>query len=243
MELTKPWTFERAVRSQSKVKSSTEAVYCPGILSRKPLPKVSWKINTSLLFHSQYFVQFCIPIQTIKLLKPFLLNLRNLKTKDVFVHTDSDIRDFCLKEDKSNLSKRMLNKSSEENCRLVAWVPLQTVRAWGPFLERPGNFTGPKANFEIETCWIVAQFLSHKPANFASLTERFIISFSKLLKLWSWMQTCKHKIGFQARKVIGTFEKRAPGARFLKVPIINGPCKLSPFTLKIEVSLVLHLTW
>ena len=33
-----------------------------------------------------------------------------------------------------------------------------------------------------------------------------------------------------------------PGARFSKVPIINGPGKLSPFTLKIEVSIVLHLT-
>ena len=33
-----------------------------------------------------------------------------------------------------------------------------------------------------------------------------------------------------------------PGARFSKVPIINGPGKLSLFTLKIEVSIVLHLT-
>ena len=33
-----------------------------------------------------------------------------------------------------------------------------------------------------------------------------------------------------------------PGARFSKVPIINGPGKLSPFTLKTEVSIVLHLT-
>ena len=32
------------------------------------------------------------------------------------------------------------------------------------------------------------------------------------------------------------------GARFSKVPIINGPGKLSPFTLKTEVSIVLHLT-
>ena len=34
----------------------------------------------------------------------------------------------------------------------------------------------------------------------------------------------------------------SPGARFSKVPIINGPGKLSPFTLKTEVSIVLHLT-
>ena len=34
----------------------------------------------------------------------------------------------------------------------------------------------------------------------------------------------------------------SPGARFSKAPIINGPAKLSPFALKIEVSIVLHLT-
>ena len=33
-----------------------------------------------------------------------------------------------------------------------------------------------------------------------------------------------------------------PGARFSKVPIINGHRKLSPLTLKMEVSIVLHLT-
>ena len=33
-----------------------------------------------------------------------------------------------------------------------------------------------------------------------------------------------------------------PGARFSKVATINGPGKLTPFTLKIEVSIVLHLT-
>ena len=33
------------------------------------------------------------------------------------------------------------------------------------------------------------------------------------------------------------------GARFSKVLLINGPGKLSRFSLKIEVSIVLHLTW
>ena len=33
-----------------------------------------------------------------------------------------------------------------------------------------------------------------------------------------------------------------PGARFSKVPIINGPVKLFWFTCKIEVSVVLHKT-
>ena len=35
---------------------------------------------------------------------------------------------------------------------------------------------------------------------------------------------------------------KGPGACFSKVPIINGPGKLSPFSLKIEVSIVLHVT-
>ena len=35
---------------------------------------------------------------------------------------------------------------------------------------------------------------------------------------------------------------REPGAHFSKVPIINGPGKLLPFTLKTRVSVVLHLT-
>ena len=35
---------------------------------------------------------------------------------------------------------------------------------------------------------------------------------------------------------------KAPGARFSKVPIINGLVKLLPFTLKTGVSVVLHLT-
>ena len=35
---------------------------------------------------------------------------------------------------------------------------------------------------------------------------------------------------------------KRPGACFSKVPIINGPGKLSPFSLKIEVSIVLHVT-
>ena len=36
-------------------------------------------------------------------------------------------------------------------------------------------------------------------------------------------------------------KKILTGARFSKVPIINGPGKPSPFILKIEVSKVLHL--
>ena len=42
-------------------------------------------------------------------------------------------------------------------------------------------------------------------------------------------------------KLVRSFDD-TPGARSSKVPIINGPGKLSPFTFTIEVSIVLHLT-
>ena len=48
---------------------------------------------------------------------------------------------------------------------------------------------------------------------------------------------CYLKKGIQ-----GGSEERGAEARFSKVQLINGPGKLSPFTLKIEVSSVLHLT-
>ena len=55
-------------------------------------------------------------------------------------------------------------------------------KPWGTFFEGPGNFSGPKGNFEIKTCYIAAQFLAHKPVNFASFTNSCIVLFSKLLK-------------------------------------------------------------
>ena len=39
-----------------------------------------------------------------------------------------------------------------------------------------------------------------------------------------------------------TMEVRIKGARFSKVPIINGPAKLLLFTCKIEASIAWHLT-
>ena len=77
---------------------------------------------------------------------------------------------------------------------VIPLLPTRPARWTKPrdrFLERPGKFSGAKANFKITTCWIVAQFLAHKPFNFVSLTDSFIVLFSKLLDFWSWMQTQK----------------------------------------------------
>ena len=46
--------------------------------------------------------------------------------------------------------------------------------------------------------------------------------------------------GLESRRKLITVA--GPGACFSKVPIINGPGKLSPFSKKIEVSIVLHVT-
>ena len=56
------------------------------------------------------------------------------------------------------------------------------VKSWakGPFLESPGNFSGPKSDIEI---WKVkAPVLASKLLHFVSLTDSFIMLHAKLLK-------------------------------------------------------------
>ena len=96
--------------------------------------------------------------------------------------------------------------------------------ARGPFHESTENFLGPKENFEIKNSWIVAQFLANKPVNFASLTDSLIVSLSKLLKLWYWMQIRQTRNSFPGLKSYrGTFEKQAPVTRSSKVPVTFRP--------------------
>ena len=52
----------------------------------------------------------------------------------------------------------------------------------GPFLESPGNFSGPKSNFEIEIQRIRARVLAKKLLHFVLLTDTFIMLDTKLLK-------------------------------------------------------------
>ena len=56
-------------------------------------------------------------------------------------------------------------------------------RAWGPFLERPGNLTGPKSYFEIKISRKVGRVLTSNEVNFVSLADTFTVQFSNLLKL------------------------------------------------------------
>ena len=94
----------------------------------------------------------------------------------------------------------------------VYWPFDSKVRllTWGPFLERPGNFSDPKGNFEIKTCYTVAQFLAHKPVSFASFTYSCIVLISKLLKLRSWTQTQQTQNNFSRPKSYRDFRETGP---------------------------------
>ena len=68
-------------------------------------------------------------------------------------------------------------------------------KAFRLWLRKTKEITPAKEFLEIRYSWFlfnlffntcsIAQFVAHKPVNFASLTDSFIVSFSKLLKLWS----------------------------------------------------------
>ena len=58
----------------------------------------------------------------------------------------------------------------------------------GPFLERPGNLTGPKSYFEIKFSRKVECVLTSNEVHFVSLADNFTVQFSNLLKLLSRMK-------------------------------------------------------
>ena len=64
-----------------------------------------------------------------------------------------------------------------------------TCRAWDPFLERPGNLTGPKSYFEIKISWKVGCLLTSNEVHIVSLADNFTVQLSNLLKLPSGMES------------------------------------------------------
>ena len=76
------------------------------------------------------------------------------------------------------------------------------------FLKRPGNFSDPKVNFEIKTCWVVA----HKPVNFA---RKVIVSLYHFQNYWNFDLECKrrkHKQLLEPEK-LRDFEETGPLSR------------------------------
>ena len=76
---------------------------------------------------------------------------------------------------------------------------------WGPFLERPGNLTGPISYFEMKVSRRVGCVLTSNEVQFVSLADNFNVRFLNLLKLSSGMENKTGPV------IIGNFEKRAPG--------------------------------
>ena len=68
--------------------------------------------------------------------------------------------------------------------------------------------------------------------------------YQKILDARAELLLNKTNCFFAVLDAVAVIVAQAPGprARFSKVPIINDPGKLSRFPLKIEVSIVLHLT-
>ena len=53
----------------------------------------------------------------------------------------------------------------------------------GPFLEAPGNLTGPESDFDIKVSRKVGPVLTSDEVQFVSLADNFTVQFSNLLKL------------------------------------------------------------
>ena len=86
-------------------------------------------------------------------------------------------------------------------------MTLKKLNSTGPFLKRPGNFSGPKSNIQVEINRVRTRVLAKKLLHFVSLTDSFMLD-AKLLKPRSLMFNGN---SLPCPLIIGTFKKRAPG--------------------------------
>ena len=77
---------------------------------------------------------------------------------------------------------------SGESAYVPTMCPGFDSRTRGPFLERPGNLTGPKSYFEIKVSRKVGRVLTSNEVNFVSLADTLTVQFSNLLKLPSGVE-------------------------------------------------------
>ena len=79
--------------------------------------------------------------------------------------------------------------SSTKKMQSVCHVNNKFVgRNGAPFLERPGNLTGPESDFEIKVSRKVGCVLTANKVHFGSLADNFTVQFLSLLKLPSGME-------------------------------------------------------
>ena len=86
-------------------------------------------------------------------------------------------------------TKKVIQENAFDQKKKKPWLNgLRTTGPCrGPFLESPGNFSGPKSDFQIEIQRIRARVLANKLLLFVSLTDSFIMLNAKLLKPLSCM--------------------------------------------------------
>ena len=68
---------------------------------------------------------------------------------------------------------RRVSFSSDSASSSIASESVRTT--WGPFLERPGNLTGPKSDFEIKISRKVGCVLNSNKVHFVSLANNFTV--------------------------------------------------------------------
>ena len=105
---------------------------------------------------------------------------------------------FCSQKALSqNLSSLANRQNLNENLLRVHFRGTRLESEWngpdstpgGPFLESPGNLTGPKSYLKIKVSnWKVGCVLTSNEVYFVSLAENFTVQFLNLLKLPSGME-------------------------------------------------------
>ena len=84
---------------------------------------------------------------------------------------------------------------------------LRITRPWGPFLQRPGNLTGPESDFDIKVSRKVGCALTSDEVHFISLADNFTVQFYRnLLKLDLPLEWKPNSL--TGPVITGSFEKR-----------------------------------
>ena len=78
---------------------------------------------------------------------------------------------------------------------------------WSPFLERPGNFSGPKSHRKISNLTITELLYSQS----FNIKEVLFIQEVSGVYISSSLDTDELKMALRSRKLSGAFEKRDPG--------------------------------
>ena len=140
-----------------------------------------------------------------------------------------------------------IRRPSALRLSLVLWSPTRTTATIISSVVWPGDekclATGSSAFFETDLRCSQNLSPSLRPVSptYDRVHARQVMIYTRLPVVHE--NLCRMVRGPPGVLIWQAWVGMGTGVRFSKVPIINGPGKLSPFTLKIEVSIVLHLIW